>query len=172
MIATAKKLAANKANAAKSTGPQTEEGKARVAQNSTVHGLRSASMVAPWEDQEEFERFAEGMLACLGPADELEQAVAERIVSEAWRLRRAGAFEAQILTAEMNSLKADYEMADPESDPPPEAGMVVRTLLEAGLLPKLSGYQQRIEAGLYRAMHELEHLQQCRPAPKPAPAGQ
>jgi hypothetical protein len=172
MIETAKKLAANKANAAKSSGPRTEEGKARAAQNGTVHGLRSASVLAPWEDREELERFADAMLACLSPADELEKAVAERIVLATWHLRRAGAYEAQVLTAELNDQKAEHELDDPEFDPPADAGTVVRALLTAGLLPKLAGYQQRIEGSLYRAMHELEHLQRCRPAPKAHPAGE
>ncbi|HLH90832.1 MAG TPA: hypothetical protein VKX28_20450 [Xanthobacteraceae bacterium] len=42
MLLSAAKLAANRANAMKSTGPRTAAGKARAAQNARLHGLRAA----------------------------------------------------------------------------------------------------------------------------------
>jgi hypothetical protein len=175
MVNTPKKVAANKANAAKSTGPQTEEGKERVAQNGAIHGLRAKSVVAPWEDKEEFDRFAEEMLACLGPADPLEKLMAERIVAEGWRVRRAVAYEAQILATELKSQRADQDMYPVLyiGRPEPNSGTVVRALLASGMLPKLSSYQQRIEGSLFRSLRSLERLQTSRPPAKPAtPNGQ
>ena len=45
------RLAANRANARKSTGPKTAEGKARSRRNGVTHGLRCESVVPP-EDRE------------------------------------------------------------------------------------------------------------------------
>ena len=47
-----KKLAANRANARKSTGPRTPEGKARASLNAISHGLFCKDLVLPGESQE------------------------------------------------------------------------------------------------------------------------
>src|SRR5437868_1904427 len=43
----AKRLAANRANAKKSTGPRTKQGKHKVSQNATTHGLTSTRCPDP-----------------------------------------------------------------------------------------------------------------------------
>ncbi len=45
----------NSANALLSTGPRTEEDKARSSQNARKHGLTSAEFILAFEDREEFE---------------------------------------------------------------------------------------------------------------------
>jgi hypothetical protein len=49
-MATDKQIAANRLNAAKSTGPTTPQGLARSAQNAYKHGLRGRLFVVPSED--------------------------------------------------------------------------------------------------------------------------
>ncbi|HWE39874.1 MAG TPA: hypothetical protein VG406_25210 [Isosphaeraceae bacterium] len=49
-------FAARQANAKNSTGPRTDEGKARAAKNALLHGLCSLAPVLPGEDPAEFER--------------------------------------------------------------------------------------------------------------------
>ena len=48
------RIAANRCNAAKSTGPRTAEGKAIVAQNAVKHGLLAQEVVIKGEDPQEF----------------------------------------------------------------------------------------------------------------------
>jgi hypothetical protein len=49
-----KQIAANRANAQKSTGPRTPEGKAVVSLNSLTHGIRCSRVVLPGDDEAEF----------------------------------------------------------------------------------------------------------------------
>jgi hypothetical protein len=50
MSISAKKLAANRANAKKSTGPRTPEGKRRSSKNAVTHGMFCNDTVLPGED--------------------------------------------------------------------------------------------------------------------------
>ena len=50
-----KQIAANRRNAAKSTGPKTAEGKQVTRLNALKHGLQAEHVVIPGEDPEEFE---------------------------------------------------------------------------------------------------------------------
>jgi len=52
-MTTEAQVAANRLNARKSTGPRTEEGKAKVALNAVTHGLRARGVVLPGEGPDE-----------------------------------------------------------------------------------------------------------------------
>jgi hypothetical protein len=55
MVVSAAKREANRRNAQKSSGPQTEEGKKRSKMNSLKHGCRAEILVLPEEDPRELE---------------------------------------------------------------------------------------------------------------------
>ncbi len=74
------RVAANRRNAAKSTGPRTVEGKAVVARNAVKHGLWARQAVLRNEDPQEFELHRSRMLRKLAPDGPEEEAMAERIV--------------------------------------------------------------------------------------------
>ena len=71
------KIAANRRNAEKSTGPRTEEGKAIVAQNAVKHGLLARRAVIKDEDPAEFELYRQEMLEALAPADSAQWTLAD-----------------------------------------------------------------------------------------------
>jgi len=72
-------LSANRANALRSTGPKTDEGKARSRANALKHGLTGEGIVLPTEDAEavagRFRRLREE----LRPGSELAEALVGRV---------------------------------------------------------------------------------------------
>lgn len=93
-----RKVAANKMNAARSTGPKTAAGKAIARLNATSHGLRAASPVVPGEDPSTWEVFREAMVADLAPVGMMESELAERVALLYWRLRRVSTFETGVVS--------------------------------------------------------------------------
>ncbi len=140
-----RRLAANRRNAAGSTGPRTPGGKAVVALNAMRHGLLSRGALVRGESEADLVAFAKRMRARLAPAGELELLLADRIVSSAWRLRRAVALEATLLGGE--------DTGRPGS-PDPLAQRTARDRLLA-----LSRHEAALERGLYKALRELQRLQ-------------
>jgi hypothetical protein len=88
---------ANRANARRSTGPKTSEGKGAVRLNGLRHGLLSRDVVLPGEDEAEFKAFRDELFADLAPSGPVEALLAERVIHSAWRLRRAAQAEIAIL---------------------------------------------------------------------------
>ena len=75
-----KQLAANRANAAQSTGPRSPEGKARSAQNSRKHGFTASTFtVVRLEDLDEVARLREDLIAVYQPVTSQELFAIERI---------------------------------------------------------------------------------------------
>ena len=93
------KLVANRANAARSTGPRTSAGKAAASGNALTHGLRSQRILLPGESAAAFDQFCAALRADLGAEGALEEALADRIVALLWRLRRVPWLEAGLLRA-------------------------------------------------------------------------
>ena len=87
-MASEKQLLANKANALKSTGPRTDNGKSKSRHNALKHGLTASEIVIPGEDPEIYLEFRERLLSELLPQRALEEDLADRIVTTLWRLRR------------------------------------------------------------------------------------
>jgi hypothetical protein len=82
------KLAANQANARHSTGPNTPEGKATVAENSSTLGLFcSRDLVRP-EEEAEYLELRDSFESDLRSATAMERTHAVEILHATWRLRR------------------------------------------------------------------------------------
>ena len=103
-MATPAQIAANRANAKKSTGAVTPEGKAKVSQNALTHGLRSSQFcVAPWENQAEYDTLLAEFMEAEQPVDPGETGCVLRMVQSLWSAQRAmfiqnGCFTSEPLT--------------------------------------------------------------------------
>ncbi|HEX8915923.1 MAG TPA: hypothetical protein VF796_26485 [Humisphaera sp.] len=97
----AAKVAANRRNALKSTGPTSAAGKARVAVNAVRHGLLSWRPVLPHgERPEDWDAHLARTLASLAPDGHLEAVLAERVALLLWRLDRVARYEREAAAAD------------------------------------------------------------------------
>src|SRR5690348_5720808 len=90
---------ANTANAQQSTGPRTEEGKARSSMNALTHGLSAADPVLPAEDREAFEKLVQDFTDEYQPQTASETRLTRELASISWRLDRIPALEAALLAS-------------------------------------------------------------------------
>jgi hypothetical protein len=94
-----RQIEANRRNARKSTGPNTEEGKQRSRCNAVRHGLTAETMIGALEDAEDYKALETAITADYD-AQAVERELVLRLASLLWRLRRAttmetGSFEIQ-----------------------------------------------------------------------------
>jgi hypothetical protein len=96
-------LAANRANAAKSTGPRTPEGKARSSQNARKHGFTASTFaVVRLEDLQEVAHLREDLIALYQPVNSQELFALERVALAQQSILRAARFEAGFFTTCLN----------------------------------------------------------------------
>jgi hypothetical protein len=98
-----RRIEANRANALKSTGPQTADGKQWSRRNALKHGFTAETVIEPLERLEEYRAFEEAIVSEYLPQTPIEQELVHRLASLFWRLRRATSIEtgleAQIVAA-------------------------------------------------------------------------
>ncbi len=135
------KIEANRANAAHSTGPRTEQGKAHSAQNATSHGLTAAFPLILAGEQAEFDALHEGLALSIQPEGTLEHVYFSRLVHAAWNLRRCDVLEA---------------VASDTGDPLEAGPAIFHRAIAIDL------YRTRAERTLFRCTKELRILQQER----------
>ncbi len=168
------KIAANRRNCQKSTGPCTPQGKTVVSQNAVKHGLTAVKTVIRSEDQAEFDLHRTQLLEELAPDTPVESFLAERIVDLSWKLKRIGYLQNQTIDALgtpktgplaklQQSLLAIYAPATQTepSEPDPELALgrlAIKDFSNSRVLEKLLMYERRIENSLYRTMLELQRL--------------
>ena len=180
-MATKAQIDANRENAKKSTGPRTDEGKAVSSQNAVKHGLCAREAVIHGEDPAQFELYREAFLADLRPVGPVETMLAERVVSLAWRLRRAERLQNQAIDAKIlesaggrvtkvarSLLPGGVRRTLADSgvmEPDPSLGRIfAKDSLDAWLLDRLQLYERRIETSMLRTIAQLRQFQRRREA--------
>ena len=98
-----RQLEANRANAKRSTGPKTPQGKARSRRNSYKDGLR-ARILLSGEDEAEFNQLRARLLQEYDPQTTMEAELVEDIATTLLLKKRAGFFPAAILEARREQL--------------------------------------------------------------------
>ena len=110
-MATQKQIDANRRNALRSSGPKTDEGKARSSQNALRHGVLSTKAVSHYEDVEAFEVLVGRLVRDLEPKSVLESTLVERIAILFWREQRLAQAEASQITTQ-NEIAEENSASD------------------------------------------------------------
>ena len=164
------RLAANRLNAKKSTGPKTKETKDRVRHNACRHGFTGQVLIMTVEEREAFDVFVAGVLSDFAPVGTYETFLANSIAEDSWRLNQirarcsnlaaVGAFEGA--GNNFDSLEGqNHQVEDAAVDAAIERD-------RAKELALLSLYMQRTQRACEKHKKELIELQQARKARREA----
>jgi hypothetical protein len=139
---------ANRANAQKSTGAKTPEGKAVTSQNALKHGLfaEDLSKYFKGEEGERYQRFITGIVADLRPVGDMETTVARRAADIQFRLEMLRTAEFQLYSGAGSAPQTMAAFIGEHRDP---MGLV-------------SLYDSRFQRSFKVTMEELRRLQQAR----------
>lgn len=121
-----RQIAANRRNAARSTGPNTEEGKHRSRRNAIRHGLSSETVIEIVEDIEDFRGFEAAIITDYDARTAVERELVLRLASLLWRLRRATSIETDLLRIQAEILRDRKLGRSPKrllNAPPPILGV-------------------------------------------------
>ena len=179
-----RKRAANRADAVRSTGPTSPEGKARSSMNAVRHGLAARASLLPGEDADELEQLTREMEDDLRPRGAAQREVVGRIVSLSWRLRRLARAEEAMCLEENADRAAGHERCmraraaygmtrtplddDDYQDPPvPATGpqFLARQFAKArgnAPLERMAVYEQRTDRALHAAFRQFQQLRKMR----------
>ena len=174
--ASAHQIAVNRANAARSTGPRTPEGKASSSQNAIKHGLASSRFtVVRVEDPAQLQELRANLLHCYQPVNTQEIEVLDCMARAQLSMRRAAQLEASLFTTSINQALADPRI---RMEPDLEKDMSISVDQNRGFylaegirmfakesngLSLMLRYQAHAERQYRRAVEEFERLKKLRP---------
>jgi hypothetical protein len=174
---TVRKLAANRENAQKSTGPSNT---ASTRFNAQKHGLLCRG-VTELDNPETFQALVEQLERELNPVGILEHECVQQIALLTIRIRRARLLEAEAFTAHLNPANTTHHPGSLTAFDPEVIGWT--ETLDPGLPARVANaaideinrtilrYETAIENKLFRWQNQLERLQRLRRGEKiPAPA--
>jgi hypothetical protein len=156
------RLAANRANAQRSTGPKTPEGKRRSSLNATRSRLHGQIECLPAEDLAVYHKLLEEVIAEHKPVGPTERFHATSAAQSMWRLQRAAAIEQGIFASGFRAHVDSINAGHPEVD---SALATSETFIEqARALALLTTYESRIRRALEKDLAALRELQSARKA--------
>jgi hypothetical protein len=181
-----RQIEANRRNALKSTGPQTEAGKQLSRSNAVRHGLTAETVIGALEDAEDYKAFEAAVIADYDAQSAVERELVLRLASTLWRLRRAttmetGLFEiqahhlqnyresSQLLTDSRDVIHTLFRRAEPDSNmKTDETVEFARCFLLLANLPnfaldRLSRYEATLWRQAARILFALDALDRRKP---------
>jgi hypothetical protein len=169
-MATAAQITANRANAQKSTGPRSAEGKAASRFNALKHGIDAQSVVLPGEDPAAYDSLAQSYYDSIRPGTPEERSLVDTMIHADWQKRRLQPVEAGLYRALMAEFPGEPLAAALLSESP-----TVRVLQR--VQKQLAGFERawfRAHTTLHRSRQKLQDADAAAfdlylNAPPPAP---
>jgi hypothetical protein len=160
IMATEAQVNANRENAKSSTGPRTEEGKAKSARNNYRFGLFATNNCVQPEEKEEYDDFCHSLWDELRPVGSVEEVTAAEFVRGAWRLRRCAKAEERLGDI-AGRIQADFnkQLASPRATADPVIYEDTRPTQTA-----IDRARTSAQNGMRRAKADLDKLQAVRRA--------
>ena len=150
-----------RANAARSRGPKTPEGKSRSALNATRHGLLARCVVLDNESRSAFEALLRQYHERFDPIDSFDFGMVEEMAASYWRLRRAWAIETHLMNQSIGN--------QPDGDEIPRIAAAFTQLAASPELGLLHRYETRLHRMFQRALHNFLLLRDATVPNEPNP---
>src|SRR5689334_9815671 len=100
-----RQIEANRRNALKSTGPQTDAGKQVARCNAVRHGLTAETVIGALEEAEDYRAFEASITADYDAQSAVERELVLRLASLLWRLRRTTIMETGLFDIQAEHLR-------------------------------------------------------------------
>jgi hypothetical protein len=169
MKASKRRIEANRANAKKSTGPKTAEGKAISSRNAVSHGLCATSFVIDNEKLDDYKRFRDEYIARYAPRDVVEVDLVDRMVHSSWNLRRTWTMQNELLNLEMFRMRGSLDKEFAEIPEHTRTVFAFEKVAEKPTLSLLNRYEARQSGEYQRALKTLLDLKKYVPLAPPGP---
>jgi hypothetical protein len=182
-----RRLTARRANAQKSTGPRSPEGKACARLNALKHGFFARDVVNPVLDgparAEEFNSLLDALLDDVQPESARERLLVDEVAACCWRIRRLLRYECRESWIDEDNFRRAARKETPSEGIAAIMGYdrlaarqhTYRKLHSAGLdslilpseidIDKIVRYESLIKRNLYRALYTLESMRAARIRP-------
>jgi hypothetical protein len=152
-----RQLRANRANAQKSTGPKTQEGKQRSRLNGLRHGITGQVSIMTDENRAAHYAFCNPIIARLAADGPLEMQLAHLIAQDHWRLNRIQSIEDGLYVLGQCRPVNQVDSGAPQADVALAESMTFMRQSREILL--LTLYESRINRNIRKNMEQLRELQ-------------
>lgn len=152
-------------NGAKSRGPVTEEGKAKVSQNGTKHGGYSSRIIIKGESEEAYQALHRNYWDFYNPTNQSEADAVQDIITNLWKIRRFEAMETDYfkLADAYFQDHEDYQQAGPAAQHRACFDYLIRHQPSFEVCAKFLDRYQRAHA---RAIRTLDRIRKAAGKPK------
>ncbi|MGA2714114.1 MAG: hypothetical protein ABSG41_13490 [Bryobacteraceae bacterium] len=149
----------NRANAQKSTGPKTTQGKQQSCMNAFKHGLTGQKLILQPDELEAYDRLTNSLLAETKPKTALEHQIAQKLIDSHFRLNRLAGIENNIFNF---ALLANITGTDDDERLEIMQAQTRAWTDSSSSFDLLGRYEARLSRQALRYSLELERLQAVR----------